>query len=279
MLRLWQGLGYYSRARNLHATAKHVHEYLGGEFPNTYLEIIKLKGVGPYTAAAISSICFDEVRPVVDGNVFRFISRYFGIDEDISGSKARNVFEKLLQEYIDTKNPGDFNQAVMEYGATVCAPKPTCDDCLFRLDCFAFAKNKQSEFPVKTKKIKTRDRLFHYVVFTTENRFLLNQRLGKDVWNSLFDFYLIEGEKDEEDMLKAVTEMGIMNPVIDEISETFVHILSHQKIHAIFYRVAISKEDAQKLMEKTKLGAYTENEMLNLPKAKLIVNYLQRFVT
>lgn len=279
MLRLWQGLGYYSRARNLHATAKHVHEYLDGEFPNTYLDIIKLKGVGPYTAAAISSICFDEVRPVVDGNVFRFISRYFGIDEDISGSKARNVFEKLLQEYIDTKNPGDFNQAVMEYGATVCAPKPTCDDCLFRLDCFAFAKNKQSEFPVKTKKIKTRDRLFHYVVFTTENRFLLNQRLGKDVWNSLFEFYLIEGKKDEEDMLKAVTEMGIMNPVIDEISETFVHILSHQKIHAIFYRVAISKEDAQKLMEKTKLGAYTENEMLNLPKAKLIVNYLQRFVT
>lgn len=279
VLRLWQGLGYYSRARNLHATAKHIDDNLNGEFPETYLEIIKLKGVGPYTAAAISSICFDEARPVVDGNVFRFISRYFGISEDISGSKARVVFEKLLLKYIDKKNPGTFNQAVMEYGATVCSPKPNCDECTFQSTCFAFAKNKQTELPVKTKKTKSRDRFFHYIVFNTKDHFFLNQRLSKDVWNSLFDFYLIEGEFEEEDILEKVAHLGLADLIVDGISEKFIHILSHQKIHAKFYKVSISNKSVKMLLERTKLKTYTEEEMLTLPKAKLIVNYLQRFVT
>lgn len=250
---------------------------MDGKFPSTYDEIIKLKGVGPYTAAAISSICFNEVRPVVDGNVFRFVSRYFGIFEDISGGGARLVFEKLLLEYIDQNEPGDFNQALMEYGATVCSPKPSCDDCIFKHECFAFAKNQQSELPVKTKKVKTRNRFFQYIVFKTKNHYLLNQRLGKDVWNSLYDFYLLEGELAEEDVANEISEMGIKDLTFNEISETYIHILSHQKIHATFYQVTISEKEAQKIMEKTKLRSYTENEMLNLPKAKLIVNYLQRF--
>lgn len=278
VLRLWQGLGYYSRARNLHATAKFVHEELNGIFPNSYEEIIKLKGIGPYTAAAISSICFDEARPVVDGNVFRFASRYFGISDDISLGKTRNVFEKLLSKYIDVKEPGTFNQAMMEFGATVCSPKASCDECPFRLECFAFQRNSQSELPVKTKKIKTRDRYFHYLDIRNNDKFFLNQRLEKDVWNSLFDFYLIEGEFDQESIFKKVDELCLGQFQIEDVSEKFIHILSHQKIHAVFYKVSISEQMVNKLTEKTKLKAFTEEEMLTLPKAKLIVNYLQRLV-
>ncbi len=175
VLRLWQGLGYYSRARNLHATAKHV-TYELKEFPNTYKEILKLKGVGPYTAAAIASICFDEPRPVVDGNVFRFASRYFGIQEDISKGGTRTIFEDLLTNEIPERHPGDFNQAMMEFGATVCAPK---------------------------------------------------------------------------------------------------HILSHQKIFARFYRIQTEENDAHQISEKSDLKLYSTEEVLNLPKPKLIVNYLE----
>jgi A/G-specific adenine glycosylase len=279
VLRLWQGLGYYSRARNLHSTAKYVHEHLAGIFPNAYSEILQLKGIGPYTAAAISSICYNEAKPVVDGNVFRFTSRYFGLMEDTSGSKARSVFEALLNDFIDKKDPGTFNQAMMEFGATVCSPKPNCESCPFRIDCFAFKNNLQSDLPVKTKKTKIRTRIFHYLVFRNKSNFFLNQRVDKDVWNSLFDFHLLEGEYDQESIFKNIEALCGSEFLIEEISEKFIHILSHQKIHAIFYEVTISDRSMKMLLNRTKLKEYTEEEMLTLPKAKLIVNYLQRFVT
>lgn len=277
VLRLWQGLGYYSRARNLHATAKYVAKDLNGQFPSRYSEIIKLKGIGPYTAAAIASICFDEPRPVVDGNVFRFASRYFGIEEDISKTNSRKVFERILSEEISKDQPGTFNQAMMEYGATVCTPGPRCKDCEFQLDCFAFKTKKQKSLPVKSGKTKVRGRHFHYIVFRNGDDFFLNERVDKDVWSGLFDFYLIEGVAGEEQVMSLIKEnWGIDDAILDAVSEPIIHILSHQKIHATFYTITISPEAVKTLREKSALKAYSAEEMLNLPKPKLIVNYLQR---
>lgn len=277
VLRLWQGLGYYSRARNLHATAKFVHHELGGEFPSTYDRILSLKGVGPYTAAAISSICFGEPRPVVDGNVYRFASRYFGIEEDISRSGTRKTFEAFLEKHIDPKQPGEFNQAMMEFGATVCSPTPKCDDCPFSSSCYAFRLSRQSMLPVKTKKTKVRERQFHYIVFKNKQHYFLRQRSSKDVWQGLYDFYQLEGQLDEEAVLAHVKELfGTEGFVYVSKTHEMVHLLSHQKIKAVFYDVEIDYNSTTLLTQKHSLRAYSILEMLNLPKAKLIVNYLDQ---
>ena len=277
VLRLWQGLGYYSRARNLHTTAKYVAHGLGGEFPCSYSEILKLKGIGPYTAAAIASICFDEPKPVVDGNVFRFASRYFGVEADISKASTRKEFEKILFEEISKAHPGTFNQAMMEFGATVCAPNPKCEDCTFRMECFAFQHKMQKALPVKTGKTKVRDRHFHYIVFKNQDRFFLKERVGKDVWNGLFDFALIEGATSEDEVMDKIQKSySLSKLILEDVSEPFIHILSHQKIHAVFYLVSISDGAAKTLSKKCSLKPYSVEEVLNLPKPKLIVNYLQR---
>lgn len=277
VLRLWQGLGYYSRARNLHLTAKFIVEELDGIFPSTYYDIIKLKGVGPYTAAAIASICFGEARPVVDGNVFRFASRYFGIDADISKSGSRKIFESTLEKVISTNDPGNFNQALMEYGATVCAPNPQCEQCSFALDCFAANENAQKLLPVKTGKIKVKERHFNYLVFKHGERYYMKERTGKDVWNGLYDFYLIEGLHDEDGVLSSLKNtVPLTQPLIEEILGPIVHVLSHQRINAKFYSVVISDKDAEMVNQKTVLKSFSIEEVLNLPKPKLIVNYLER---
>ncbi len=277
VLRLWQGLGYYSRARNLHATAKYVSNELGGVFPNTYSEILKLKGVGPYTAAAIASICFNEPEPVVDGNVFRFASRYFGIKNDISKASSRNVFVEVLKEHINRDNPGIFNQAMMEYGATTCSPSPSCDECEFSINCFAFKEGLQRELPIKSAKTKVRQRHLHYLVLRSGDQLLLNQRSTDDVWGGLYDFYLIEGNYDEEEILhQTKVQLKLHNPIIEEITEPIKHILSHQKLIAKFYSLTISDNDAYTLSQKTTLKSFSVKEILNLPKPKLIVNYLHR---
>lgn len=277
VLRLWQGLGYYSRARNLHATAKYISKELNGVFPSTYNEIIKLKGVGPYTAAAIASICFDEPTPVVDGNVFRFASRYFGIKEDISKAGSRKVFESILKSEISEEQPGTFNQAMMEFGATTCSPAPSCSDCVFQTDCYAWNLGIQKSLPVKTGKTKVRDRLFQYIVFKHKDRFYLKERTAKDVWGGLFDFFLIEGDLKKEEVLQKLSlDMELKKPYLEEISEPILHILSHQKIHAHFFLVSLNEQDVKRATEKTTLKSYSVEEMLNLPKPKLIVNYLQR---
>ncbi|SNS47085.1 A/G-specific DNA-adenine glycosylase [Ekhidna lutea] len=277
VLRLWQGLGYYSRARNLHFTAKYISKDLKGVFPSSYNEILKLKGIGPYTAAAIASICFDEPRPVVDGNVFRFASRYFGIKSDISKASTRRVFEKILEEEISLSRPGIFNQAMMEFGATVCSPSPQCDQCEFQFDCFAFKNKSQKSLPVKTAKTKVRDRHFHYVVFKNHECLFLNERREKDVWTGLFDFYLLEGKKNEVEVMEETNKkLNIEKLLLEDVSTPFVHILSHQKIFARFYLVDISDHSANTLMQNSALKSYSVEEVLNLPKPKLIVNYLQR---
>lgn len=275
ILRLWQGLGYYSRARNLHATAKFVANTLNGIFPNSYLEILKLKGVGPYTAAAIASICFNEPRPVVDGNVFRFASRYFGIEEDISKQRTRVLFENILLEYITSSAPGEFNQAMMEFGSKVCSPSPACSQCEFNIECVAWQKNLQKQLPVKSKKTKVRVRFLNYLVLHDGSNFLMRKRDKSDVWAHLYDFNLIEGQLSSEQVFAEVKNLLRNDFLIEEESEVFQHLLSHQKIKAVFYKIQLNSKQIKKA--KSALGElYSVEEIVNLPKPKLIVNYLEQ---
>ncbi len=275
VLRLWQGLGYYSRARNLHATAKHVSEVFGGIFPNMYKEILKLKGVGPYTAAAIASICFDEPTPVVDGNVFRFASRYFGIKDDIAKQKTRIVFEEVLIKHISKEQPGIFNQAMMEFGSTVCTPSPDCPSCIFNVDCFASIRKIQNQLPSKSKKIKVRERFLNYLVLHDGSNYLMRQRDSNDVWAHLFDFKVIEGKLDREEIFNKARELLTHDFVIEDESQEFQHILSHQRIKAIFYKIKLAPDQIKKV--KSDFGEpYSVEEIVNLPKPKLIVNYLEQ---
>ncbi len=275
VLRLWQGLGYYSRARNLHTTAKYISETLNGVFPDSYEKILDLKGVGPYTAAAIASICFNEPRPVVDGNVFRFASRYFGIREDIGKQKTRIIFEKRLSKVISKTAPGLFNQAMMEYGSKVCSPSPQCGDCEFNLECVAKKKGLQTRLPVKTKKTKVSDRFLNYLVFTDGSNFIMRRRSKNDVWAHLFDFNVIEGDLGKEEIFRKTREMLDHDFLIEEESQKFQHLLSHQRISAVFYKIRIDSGQIKNV--KSDIGElFSVEEIVNLPKPKLIVNYLEQ---
>lgn len=277
VLRHWQGLGYYSRARNLHATAKYIHNHLSDRFPATYDEIIMLKGIGPYTAAAISSICFNEKKPVVDGNVFRFAARYFGIEIDIASSGAGRKFEEMLLEHIPSSTPGNFNQAMMEFGASVCAPSPHCGNCIFQPECFAYQNKAQNILPVKSKKLKVTERHFNYLVIRFKDRYFLRQRKEKDIWKGLYDFPIIEGKLEEEQALDKISNMlESFNFVLDDVSPGITHLLSHQKILARFYEVEIKRPLPKSVVQKTEISAFSKEEILNLPKPKLIVNHLEQ---
>ena len=276
VLRLWQGLGYYSRARNLHATAKFISQELNGYFPETYNQLIKLKGVGPYTAAAISSICFNEPRPVVDGNVFRFASRYCGIHEDIVLTKTRKIFEKKLSELISKEDPGTFNQAMMEHGSTVCTPTAKCDECGFLPECEAYRENLVTQLPLKSKKSKVRNRFLHYLVIHDGVNFLLKKRGNNDVWAHLFDFPVIENGDGQEYILHKIKEQLRSEFVVEQISHPIVHILSHQRIQATFYKIKIQPYRMQEVSKNLLSEQFSVREILNLPKSKLIVKYLSQ---
>jgi len=249
ILKLWQGLGYYSRARNLHVSAKYIANDLKGVFPDNYKDLLKLKGVGDYTASAIASICYNEVAAVVDGNVYRVLSRYFGIDTPINSSKGAKTFKALAQELIDKKEPADFNQAIMEFGATQCKPKnPYCHICPFKHSCIAFNKNRIHELPVKIKSAKAKKKYFNFLVFISEDeKTILEKREGKGIWQNLYQFPLIETERrvtekgfktlvDKYDVLKDVSfEMALYN------KEAIVHKLSHQHLYTNFWIVNVKK--------------------------------------
>lgn len=247
ILKHWQGLGYYSRARNMLTTAKQVIKLHNGKFPKKYEELLNLKGIGPYTAAAIASFAFNQAVPVVDGNVFRVLSRFLGIYEPVNSSAARKLFTEAAFELLDKKNPAEFNQAIMEFGATLCKPaKPDCTTCPVSAACFAFAKNKITELPVKTPKTKQRIRYFNYFYFTKNGNTFLKKRDAKDIWRGLYEFPLIETQKPtnpEElfelpDLRKWVqkAEVKIIN-----WESAKKHILSHQIIYARFWHIEIIK--------------------------------------
>ncbi len=240
VMKLWQGLGYYSRARNLHATAKILQNDFKGKFPDSYADILTLKGVGEYTAAAIASFAFDKPHAVVDGNVFRVLSRVFGIETPIDSSIGKKEFYTLANELIDKKMPGMHNQAIMEFGALQCKPvNPDCSVCCLNSNCYAFAKKVVQELPIKEKKTKVRNRYFNYIVFKYKGTTAIRKRVEKDIWINLHDFPLIETTKElTEEKLLASPEwkkmIGKTKYSIGSISSTYKHILSHQKIFARF---------------------------------------------
>ncbi len=229
VLNNWQGLGYYSRARNLHFTAKHIVNELNGEFPSTYAEIIKLKGIGSYTAAAIASFAFDECRAVVDGNVYRFLSRLFDVGTPIDSTQGKKEFQLLADSLIENAKPALHNQAMMEMGSLICAPKPSCEICPVNLHCIALKNKTVEDRPVKSKKTKVRDRYFHYIIYVSNKKTIITQRTEKDIWQKLYQFPLIESTHSN-----APTHL---EDIIESSSEPIKHILSHQHIYAVFHRV------------------------------------------
>jgi A/G-specific adenine glycosylase len=253
ILKLWQGLGYYSRARNLHHAAKNVMNDFGGKFPDNYADLKKLKGVGDYTAAAISSFCFNEVQPVVDGNVYRVLSRIFGIETPIDSTTGKKEFRELAAELISKKNPADFNQAVMEFGALQCVPKnPDCGKCPFVQYCGARKKNLISVLPIKSKKTKVTDRYFYYLVINGGGNIYLKQRTENDIWKNLFDFPLIETPKEfslkklmqtkQWELIFGTGRIVGREMVVQNFSEEVKHILSHQRLHVRFLEIELKKK-------------------------------------
>lgn len=247
VLKIWQGLGYYSRARNLHATAKHIHFNLNGEFPSEYKEIIKLKGIGPYTAAAISSICYNEKKAAVDGNVYRVLSRVFDISTAINSTQGIKQFQKLADSLICESNPGDYNQGLMELGATICTPKKTnCELCPLNTLCLANNKKTIHLLPVKIKKTKIKERHLHYFCIEHDNQLLMNKRTGKDIWKNLYDFPMEERSSIAEELpienYKKINEIiGNNSFSINNLKE-YKHILSHQILNIkIYYLTAKGK--------------------------------------
>jgi A/G-specific adenine glycosylase len=280
LLRLWQGLGYYSRARNLHQTARYVTDQLAGKFPATYHELLKMKGIGVYTAAAIASFAFGERVAVVDGNVYRVLARVFGIYEDITTTGAKKTFAALATRLIQkADNPATYNQAIMEFGAIQCTPvAPDCLLCPVQQHCVAYLTGQQHRLPVKAKKAPVRDRYFHYLVFSNNNKMAMRERTERDVWQQLYDFYLLETDEPKptwRDLLlpDSVNEL-VRQGVLAATPVEAMQLLSHQRIRAIFHFVELPDELAEQLPEGLKW--YSMAEIADLPKPVLITNYLEK---
>ncbi|EDP71129.1 putative A/G-specific adenine glycosylase [Flavobacteriales bacterium ALC-1] len=249
VLKLWQGLGYYSRARNLHTTAKHIANELNGQFPNTYKDLIKLKGVGDYTASAIASISFNEVTAVVDGNVYRVLSRYFGIATPINSTVGIKEFKALASSLIDTQQPATYNQAIMEFGAKQCKPKnPDCNVCPIKDGCVALQKNLVKTLPVKLKKTKVSTKYFNFLVCIDNHKnILFEKREHKGIWQNLYQFPLVESKKslnaDEFSLLNlentALNSADFDYALYNEIDK--VHKLSHQHLYTKFWVIEVDQ--------------------------------------
>lgn len=282
VLRLWQGLGYYSRARNLHQTAKIVVEKHKGIFPNSYSELLKLKGIGTYTAAAIASFAFSEHVAVLDGNVYRVLSRFFGEATDISGKDAKKVFSQLAQNVLSTSDSATHNQAIMEFGALQCTPaSPDCLFCPLAMECVANAIGQVSSLPVKTKKVKVKERFFNYFIIEQNGNFAMRKRIGRDVWEGMYDFYLKEIKENIQDLSYLASEDFFLIEIINKSlikreSSIYTHVLTHQRIQTKFWHLELDKNFLVNLPQE--LEWYNLNEVDDLPKSTLVNNYLKEFV-
>ena len=280
VLRLWQGLGYYTRARNLHRCAKIVVSHHQGQFPDRYADLQKLPGIGAYTAAAIASIAFGEPVAALDGNVFRVLSRVFGIEKDANSREGKDYFTKQANELIPKEYPDDFNQAMMDFGATHCLPRnPNCEDCIFKKQCVAFANGWQERLPLKTKKSNIRKRYFYYFVIEQNKKRLMQKRGRKDIWQGLYDFYLVETtrpQKPENVYAQDPLLMRMKGKMQeDKISILYKHVLTHQKLLARFIPVKIRPSKTnQALFKSKKMKFYSSKEIDKLPKPVLISRYL-----
>jgi len=279
VLRLWQGLGYYTRARNLHKCAKKVVTDYKSVFPDSFDELKKLPGIGDYTAAAIASIAYHEPVAVVDGNVFRVLSRVFGIETEINSPKGKKDFTELANELISKKHPEKHNQAMMEFGALYCTPKnPSCTDCVFSSQCFAFKKNLQLVLPVKTKNKAARKRYFYYFIIKKGKSLMMKKREQKDIWHGLYDFYLVEKKRSTK-LDSIMEEDSFLNTLkIDfntlETSAPYKHILSHQIIISKF--VVIQDHKTSFPLDKA-FRFYSSAKISELPKPVLISRFLHDY--
>ncbi len=274
--KLWEGLGYYTRCRNLIVTGRYISKDLKGSFPGHYDEIKKLKGIGSYTAAAIASFAFNEPRAVVDGNVFRVLARIFGIDKPIDTTEGKSFFNRSANKLLDQQQPGLYNQAIMDFGAVICKPIPACQQCPFNKYCKAFLSNKIFSLPVRTKKIVVQKRWFYYTLLEYKGKLAIRQRIEKDIWHNLFEFLLIESSKelDEKGILKQVKKKGWLEKNefdVKSISPVFRQLLSHQLIEGRFTKL--------KILQKPKIPVNTawvrQVELKNYAFPKFINQYLQ----
>lgn len=280
VLRLWQGLGYYSRGRNMHHTAQQVLVQHGGVFPVQYEELIKLKGIGDYTASAISSFAAGEARAVLDGNVFRVLARYFGISTPINSTEGKKDFSAMAQELIAGQNPMVYNQAIMEFGALQCKPKsPECEVCPLQDGCEARRLNLQQVLPVKLKKMPPRNRYFNYLIMEREGDILVKKRQPGDIWQHLYDFPLIEtvdeaGFPDElltMEIQKLCGDQVVIQPLVAK-----KHVLTHQIIYVQFFALAnyiinFNQDAGEKWVGKMELD--------DLPQPKVITNFINAYLT
>ncbi len=240
ILRLWQGLGYYSRGRNMLKCAKLVVSNYNGAFPTEIKEVKKLPGIGDYTASAILSFAFNQVHPVLDGNVYRVLSRYYGIDTPINTPLAFKTFKRIAGDIIDVKNPAQHNQAIMEFGALQCTPKnPDCMSCVFNETCVAAREDKVQYLPVKLKARAKRNRHFNYIVFLSNNQTLIKKRMAKDIWQGLFEFPLVETTQPLESEQLTKTVESVYGLALSEVQkvDSIKHLLTHQTIYADFWLV------------------------------------------
>jgi A/G-specific adenine glycosylase len=246
VLKYWQGLGYYSRARNLHKTAQIIAEIYSGVFPKDHSEILQLKGIGEYTAAAISSFAYNQPYAVVDGNVYRVLSRIFGIETPIDSTTGKKDFLQLAENLLDKKEPGLHNQAIMEFGALQCVPVQTdCGVCPLQTVCKAYSLNLVDKLPVKATKTKVRERFFNYFYIEYQDKIFIQKRTEKDIWQNLYELPLVESATLFETNEIAQNELfaNVENLEINSTTSTFKHILSHQRIFARFFSVRISEKN------------------------------------
>ncbi|HSZ85147.1 MAG TPA: A/G-specific adenine glycosylase [Puia sp.] len=275
----WEGLGYYTRCKNLIETGNEIVNSYQGKFPCTYDEIKKLKGIGPYTAAAISSFAFNLPYAVVDGNVIRILSRYFGMTTPANSSQGKKLYAEIAQSLLSEKKAGKYNQAIMDFGAVICKPKnPLCTECIQKKDCQAFQHDWVNMLPIKEKKIEKKQRWFYYFIFENKNDVYIRQRKEKDIWGNLFEFILVEKDRatDEDEILKSETFLkysGKQKISIAEISPHIKQQLTHQTIHVQFLRFKING-----------INSSLKKDFLQIPKKqlslyafpKIIASYLRQ---
>jgi A/G-specific adenine glycosylase len=273
VFKLWEGLGYYTRCRNLLHTARFISKELKGKFPDNYDDIKNLKGIGPYTTAAISSFAFNLPYAVVDGNVFRVLARFFGISTATDTAEGKNKFTVLANVLLDKKLPGIYNQAIMDFGAVICKPAaPLCLSCALKNNCVAFLQNKVDKLPVKEKKISIKKRFFYYIIFEYKNKVAIQQRTAKDIWQQLFQFYLIETNKETgyKQLLNKAEKDGLLvkdEYEIKSVSPVIKQQLSHQLITGRFITPAVTKKPpatkGMKWVSKSSLKKYAFPQFIN----------------
>lgn len=273
ILKLWQGLGYYSRARNLHFTANYISKELNGEFPKNFKGLLQLKGVGLYTAAAVASFCYDEKVAVLDGNVFRVLSRVFGVDDAINTSPGEKIFRALSTELLPSTKVSTYNQGIMEFGALQCTPKkPNCEPCPLNTRCDALRTKRVKDLPVKVKKTKVLELHMSFLVLITGKETVLRKRVGKGVWQNLYEFpsfVASSSEESKKDLGLFVSDAGLDVNSLEYVSDSYKHLLSHRKIHAQFFVYRVDE-----IPSLLKSNTVVFEDLLGLPIHRLIEKFI-----